>query len=81
MAKRKIKIFPLSKVASMIIKIGMPIITLVFLYILHQLITAPINEREWIYALAPEMIEYAVMSFTLVFCGAFIADTAEKYGK
>lgn len=79
--KKKLVITPLSKLSAMIFKIGLPIITLVFLYILKLLIEAPENEIAWLLVSVPEMIEYAVMSYTLVFCGALIADAAVKYGK
>lgn len=79
--KKKIKITPLSKISSIIFKIGLPIITLVFLYILKTLIDAPIYERAWLIASVPEMIEYAMMSYALIFCGALLADSATKYGK
>ncbi len=76
--KNKIKITPLSHVSSLIIKIGMPIIAVVFVYILQLLLNTPENEKAWLYANAYTMLEYAVMSFTLVFCGALVADMALK---
>lgn len=74
-------ITPLSKISSLIFKIGLPLITLVFLYILKILIEAPVNERAWLLVSAPEMIEYAMMSYALIFCGALLADVAVKYDK
>lgn len=79
--KNKIKITPLSKISSMIFKIGLPIITLVFLYILFTVLSATEDKRAWSYASAYTMLEYAIMSFTIIICGALAADTAEKYDK
>ena len=76
--KHKIKITPFTKVSSLIIKIGMPVIALVFFYILHTVTSATDNDRAWVFASAYSMLEYALMSFTLVFCGALLADISEK---
>ena len=77
--KNRIKITPLSRISSLIIKIGMPIIAVVFIYILQLLLNTPENEKAWLYANAYTMLEYAVMSFTLVFCGALVTDMALKH--
>ena len=76
--KRRIKIEPVSTLALWIIKIGMPIISLVFFYILYRLQSANADSMAWEYVRCLSMLEYAMMSFTLVFCGAIIADFAEK---
>ncbi len=76
--KNKIKISPFSPLAASIIKIGLPIISLIFMYILIYLIGIPENKRAWVVSSTYAMLEYAVMSFTLIVCGALIADTAVK---
>ncbi len=76
--KRRIKTEPLSNLALWIIKIGMPIISLVFFYILYRLQSADANRMAWEYVRCLSMLEYGMMSFTLVFCGAILADFAEK---
>ena len=77
--ERKIKISGMSRISLLIMRIGLPIIAFVFIYILQLLICTPENERAWLYANAYTMLEYAVMSFTLVICGALLADSAVKY--
>ena len=79
--KKKIVITPLSKVAEMIFKIGLPAIALVFTYILKLLIEAPKNDSAWLLTTVPEMLEYAMMSYALIFCGALLADISLKYNK
>ena len=74
----KIKKFTLSKVSLNFFKISAPFMVFVFLYILFSLLNAPENEKAWLYANAYTMLEYAVMSFTLVFCGSLIIDIALK---
>ena len=76
--KNKIKICQPSKLSGLILKFGLPLISLVFIYILQLLLNTPENEKAWLYANAYAMLEYAVMSFVLVFCGAVIIDIAAK---
>ena len=66
------------KLPSLIVRIGMPLITLVFIYILHTVINTPENEKAWLYTQVYTMLEYAVMSFTLIFCAPFFTDMALK---
>ncbi|MBR5322113.1 MAG: hypothetical protein IKU48_01010 [Clostridia bacterium] len=77
----KIKNFKLSKLSLTFFKICSAFIVLVFLYILFSLINISENEKAWLYANAYTMLEYAVMSFTLVFCGSVIIDIALKEKK
>ena len=74
----KIKNLTLSKVSMTFFKICSAVMVLVFLYILFLLLNTPENEKAWLYAIAYTMLEYAVMSFTLVFCGSFLIDIALK---
>ena len=76
--KRRIRITPISNLALWIIKIGMPIIALVFFYILYRLQSVNADQMAWEYVRILSMIEYGMMSFTIVFCGAILADFAEK---
>ena len=66
--------FPPSKLAGTILKIGLPLISAVFLYILFYVLNTPISERSWICSVSYEMLEYAVMSFTIILCGAILSD-------
>ena len=79
--KNKIKITPLSKLSLMILKVGMPLISVVFFYILYELLSASANEMGWEFVRAVSMLEYALMSFVIIFCGALLVDCAEKYDK
>ncbi len=76
--KQKIKLKPLSLFSSYILKIGLPIISTVFLYIMYFLLDTPNNERAYTVYTVYSMIEYATMSFTLIFCGALVTDLAIK---
>ncbi|MBQ4116235.1 MAG: hypothetical protein IJD37_02540 [Clostridia bacterium] len=71
-----IKTLTLSKLSLRFFKICSAVMVLVFLYILFSLLNTPENEKAWLYANAYTMLEYAVMSFTLVFCGSFLIDIA-----
>ncbi len=77
----KIKNLTLSKVSLNFFKISSAVMVFVFLYILFLLLKTPENEKAWLYANAYTMLEYAVMSFTLVFCGSLIIDIALKDNK
>ena len=77
----KIKKLTLSKVSLTFFKISSAFMVVVFLYILFSLLNTPENEKAWLYANAYTMLEYAVMSFTLVFCGSVIIDIALKEKK
>lgn len=74
----KIKKLTPSKVSLNFFKISATFMVLVFLYILFSLLNTPENEKAWLYANAYTMLEYAVMSFTLIFCGSFLIDIALK---
>ena len=74
----KIKIPTLKRLPSLILKIGLPIMTLVFTYILLFILNTPQNERAWIIYTGYTMLESAVMSFTLIFCGALFVDMVIK---
>ncbi len=77
----KTKKLTLSKLSLIFFKISSAVMVLVFLYILFSLLNTPENEKAWLYANAYTMLEYAVMSFTLVFCGSLFIDIAEKKSK
>lgn len=66
------------KLPSLMLKIGMPLITLVFIYILHTAISTPENEKAWLTYRVYAMLEYAIMSFTILFCAPFFTDMALK---
>lgn len=68
----------ISRVAEYILRIGLPLVLLVFFYIFHRTLTVGESERAWLYQSIPEMIEYAVMSLTIIICGAVIADFAAR---
>lgn len=78
MMKNKIIISPLSKLSAIILKVGLPIMTLVFLYILFFILETPINKRAWVVSSTYAMLEYAIMSFTIIICGSLIVDAAVK---
>ena len=78
MMKTKFKISPLSKLSAAILKTGLPLISIVFLYILFYLLETPENKRAWVVCETIAMLEYAVMSFTLIICGSLIIDAAVK---
>ena len=61
-----------------ILYIGLPLMTIVFGYILFSLINAHAESSAWLYNSGYEMLEYAVMSLTLILCGSIVADIAEK---
>ena len=76
--KKTINIPSLSRLATYILKIGLPLISLVFVYIFLLLSTAPNGDKMLLYSNGYIMLEEAVMSFTLIFCGAFLADIVAK---
>lgn len=78
MMKNKIKIQPLSKLSSTVLKVGLPLISVVFLYILFFILETPENKRAWVVSSTITMLEYAIMSFTIIICGALIIDAAVK---
>ncbi len=78
MMKNKIKIQPLSKLSSAVLKFGLPLISVVFLYILFFILETPENKRAWVVSSTITMLEYAIMSFTIIICGALIIDAAVK---
>lgn len=72
-------IFPtLTRVSALFFKVGVCIMTLVFLYIFMLLTNTPENERAWVLANVPAMLEYAFMSLTLIVCGSLVLDMAQK---
>jgi|GEM_PF-6054296 len=77
-SKLNIKIPKMKRLPTLILRIGMPLITFVFTYILLFILNTPNDERAWISYTAYTMLESAVMSFTLIFCGALVADMAIK---
>ena len=74
----KIKNLTLSKISLRFFKICSAVMVLVFLYILFSLLNTPENEKAWLWANAYTMLEYAIMSFTIVFCGTFLLDVGAK---
>ena len=68
----------LSKPASLILKIGLPVVSSVFAYILIYTFNCPTNERAWVIGSIYAMLEYALMSFLVLFCGALIFDIIFK---
>ena len=76
--KNKIKLSPLSKLSAVILKIGLPLMAVVFLYILFFLLEIPENKRAWVVSETIAMLEYAIMSFTIIICGSLIVDAAVK---
>lgn len=79
--KKYIKTINVDRLPALLIKMGMPVITLAFLYILNSVLAVPENEKAWLYAEVYTMLEYAVMSFTLLFCGSFLSDMALRNGQ
>ncbi|MBE6642477.1 MAG: hypothetical protein E7615_02350 [Ruminococcaceae bacterium] len=75
---KKLKIPQLSKLAYYILAIGLPLIVIVFSYILSLLLYTPENEKAIVLLHIFSMLEYASMSFTLVVCGALFADIVIK---
>jgi len=78
MMKNKIKLSPLSSLSSIILKIGLPLISAVFLYIFFFILDTPENKRAWVASSAIAMLEYAIMSLTIIICGSLIVDTVVK---
>lgn len=76
--KYSIGIPPLSKTAFCILKIGLPAISCVFLYILLFTLNCPANERAWVIGSIYAMLDYALMSFLVLFCGSLIVDIIVK---
>ena len=76
--KNKIKLPLLSKLSIGILKIGLPLIALLFFYILFQLIFTPENAKAWVLYCINDRLEYVFMSFTLIVCGALFVDMAVK---
>lgn len=76
--KRNISLPDVSPLASRVIKIGLPLISLVFVYILLILITTPAESAVWLVHEGYSTLEAAFMSFTLILCGAVVIDLAEK---
>lgn len=74
----KLKKYRLSKTAGLVIRAGLPLMVLVFAYILLVLMTAPEGKTAWLYRSGYDMLEYAVMSVTLILCGGLVTDIAEK---
>lgn len=70
----------LSRVATLIFTIGLPVVAFVFFYILFSLINIPENQKGWLYAKVPAMLEYGIMCFALIFCGGLFTDIAVKKG-
>lgn len=76
--RKKLKIRPLSRLSAAILHIGMPFMVFIFAYIIVFLLKTPANQRAWICYEAHSMLEHAIMSLTLIFAGAFIADISQK---
>ena len=79
--KKRIHIPEISPIASHIIKTGLPLITAFFLYILFTLLNAPADRSAWLTQESYSVIECALMSFTVIFCGAVVIDIADKQNK
>ena len=75
---KKIKIPKLSKLAYRILAIGLPLIVIIFSYILSLLLYTPENEMAIVLLHMFSMLEYASMSFAVVVCGALFVDIVVK---
>lgn len=76
--KNNIRKYTLSRVSFAILRIGLPLTALVFGYILISLARVPADSSAWLYDNGYNMLEYAVMSLTLILCGSLVTDIAEK---
>ena len=76
--KKRLVIPTLSKTAERFFTIASTLMVFVFLYLLVTLVKTPENEKAWLWANAYTMLEYAIMSFTIVFCGTFQLDVGAK---
>ena len=76
--KNNIRGYTPSSTSAAILCVGLTLMTFVFGYILFSLINAPAEGSAWLYNSGYEMLEYAVMSLTLILCGSIVADIAEK---
>ena len=74
MKKTKRKIKKLSLPALLILYIGLPLVIISLFYILYTLNSATPDNISWIFVKCIDMLEYAMMSLTLVVGGAFLAD-------
>lgn len=74
--KNGFELKPISKVAEYILRVGLPLMLIVFFYILHRMLTVSESERAWLFQSIPEMVEYGLMSLTIIVCGAVVADFA-----
>ena len=75
---KKIKIPKLSKLAYRILAIGLPLIVIIFSYILSLLLYTPENEMAIVLLHMFSMLEYASLSFAVVVCGALFVDIIVK---
>ena len=75
---KKIKIPKLSKLAYRILAIGLPLIVIIFSYILSLLLYTPENEKAIVLLHMFSMLEYASLSFAVVVCGALFVDIVVK---
>ena len=72
---KRMKIKNISKPARLILYIGLPLVVISLFYILYTLEGATPDNISWIFVKCIDMLEYAMMSLTLVVGGAFLADS------
>jgi len=64
--------------AALIFRLGLPIAAFAFLYIFMLTATASQNEIAWLAPSIFPMLEYAVMTLSVVVCGGLFTDIAIK---
>lgn len=78
--KTAVKIPPLSKEAYILFRILLLPVFLIFAYSAVYFLSTPIITRAWVISEIYTMLEYATLSFTLLFCGVLLFDIGLKKG-
>lgn len=70
--------FKISKIASTILKVGLPIMALYFVYIIVSVLSVKNTTPNVIANTYSSQLEHIFMSFTILIVGAVIMDITEK---
>ncbi len=74
----KKKAFEISRIASLILSVGLPIIAVYFVYIVISVISSTNTSPSVLVHTYSPQLEHIVMSLTLIIIGAVLMDISEK---